>query len=124
MCNEADKLLKGRVRIIKYVPPAILDSSVLTKYSSVWRPLQKVKAWPLAFCDARTVRPDDLVACDIVRRRYVGETYFGKYNPDQKWYYISDLEDDDVVLLKIYDSDPDVLGKCKLVSTLFCFAVN
>jgi len=28
MGEDADKLLKGRVRIIKYVPPTILDSSI------------------------------------------------------------------------------------------------
>ena len=77
----------------------------------MWRPLGKVKSWPLALCDARTLKADDLVTCDIVRRRYVGETYFGKYNPDQRWHYLSDMDFDDVILLKVYDSDSDVAAK-------------
>ncbi|KAJ9157549.1 hypothetical protein NKR23_g180 [Pleurostoma richardsiae] len=94
MGDEADSLLKGRVRII-----------------NIWRPLETVNAWPLAFCDGRTVQQADLVACDIVRRRYVGETYFGMYNPSQRWYYSSGLGCDDLILLKIYDSDPEVHAK-------------
>ncbi|KAK3341828.1 hypothetical protein B0T25DRAFT_354280 [Lasiosphaeria hispida] len=94
MGDEADRLLNGRVRVV-----------------NIWRPLAKVRSWPLALCDARTVDPNDLVTCDIVRRRYVGETYFGKYNASQKWYYLSGMDVDDIVLVKVYDSDPDVLAK-------------
>lgn len=41
----------------------------------------------------------------------MGETYFAKYNPDQRWYYLSDMEFDDVILVKVYDSDPEVPAK-------------
>ncbi|KAK4172754.1 hypothetical protein QBC36DRAFT_196266 [Triangularia setosa] len=91
MGEEAEKLLKGRVRVI-----------------NVWRPLADVRSWPLALCDARTVSPDDLVTCDIVRRRYVGETYFGKFNPAQKWHYLSGMTPEDVIFIKVYDSDQTV----------------
>ncbi|KAK0701725.1 hypothetical protein B0T26DRAFT_528308 [Lasiosphaeria miniovina] len=97
MGDEADRLLKGRVRIV-----------------NIWRPLALVRSWPLALCDARTVDANDLVTCDIVRRRYVGETYFGKYNAAQEWHYLSDMDVDDLVLVKVYDSDPDVPAKCCL----------
>ena len=43
----------------------------------------------------------------------MGETYFAKYNPDQQWYYLSDMTPDDIVLVKVYDSDPDVPAKRK-----------
>ncbi|KAK0732233.1 hypothetical protein B0H67DRAFT_474030 [Lasiosphaeris hirsuta] len=95
MGDRAEEVLKGRIRII-----------------NVWRPLSRVRSWPLAVCDSCTVKPEDLVACDIIRRRYVGETYFGKYNQDQKWYYLSDMDEDDVLLLKIYDSKPGVATPC------------
>ncbi|KAM0211144.1 hypothetical protein ACHAQI_005442 [Fusarium lateritium] len=91
--DEADRLLKGRVRII-----------------NVWRPLSRVKDWPLALCDSRTVKPDNLVTCDIVRRRRVGETYFGTYDPLQKWYYLSNQDANEVTLLKIYDSATTLSG--------------
>ncbi|KAK0726357.1 hypothetical protein B0T21DRAFT_413689 [Apiosordaria backusii] len=96
MGEEAEELLKGRVRVI-----------------NVWRPLMDVESWPLALCDARTLDPDDLVTCDIVRRRYVGETYFGKYNPAQKWHYLSGMTPEDVIFIKVYDSDQTVPAQRK-----------
>ncbi|KAK1836109.1 hypothetical protein QBC39DRAFT_367498 [Podospora conica] len=93
MGDRADELLKGRIRII-----------------NIWRPLAPVRSWPLALCDARTVAPSDLVKCDIVRRRYVGETYFGRFSPEQRWWYLSGMTREEVVLVKVYDSDADVLA--------------
>ncbi|KAK4166349.1 hypothetical protein QBC43DRAFT_286800 [Cladorrhinum sp. PSN259] len=99
MGDDSHKLLseKGRVRII-----------------NIWRPLHKVRSWPLALCDARTVNQRDLLTCDIVRRRYVGETLFAQYSEHQKWYYLSDMDQNDVVLIKVYDSDSEVEAKRKL----------
>ncbi|KAK4224665.1 hypothetical protein QBC38DRAFT_484888 [Podospora fimiseda] len=94
MGDEADELLRGRVRVI-----------------NIWRPLDKVRSWPLALCDARTVRDEDLVTCDIVRRRYVGETLFSKHAPEQMWYYLSNMDKNDVALIKVYDSDSKVEAK-------------
>ncbi|KAL1868435.1 hypothetical protein VTK73DRAFT_3674 [Phialemonium thermophilum] len=51
--DEAEELLKGRVRVI-----------------NLWRPLKKVESWPLALCDSQSVKADTLVSADIVRRRY------------------------------------------------------
>ncbi|KAK1832979.1 hypothetical protein QBC39DRAFT_425078 [Podospora conica] len=85
--DEAEELLKGRVRII-----------------NIWRPIRKVRAWPLAVCDATTLEPGDLVACDIVRRRFIGETLFGTFNPHHKWYYLSDQDVDEITVLQVYDS--------------------
>lgn len=77
-------------------------------------------AWPLAVCDAQSVDPVDLVTCDIVRRRYIGETYFGKYSPSQRWYYMSGMDANEGALLKIYDSHPDVSAKRKAT----CFTMD
>ncbi|KAK0671662.1 hypothetical protein QBC41DRAFT_48830 [Cercophora samala] len=113
MGEEAEQLLKGRVRVIKYAfsPPLALGhvgTQLTLEMLSVWRPLANVTSWPLALCDARTVSPEDLVTCDIVRRRYVGETYFGKHNPKHKWHYLSGMTPEDVIFIKVYDSDQTV----------------
>lgn len=63
-------------------------------------------------CDARTVQPTDLIASDFVRRKYAGETYFVQYNADQKWFYLSNQENDEVIMMKMYDSSNDVEAKC------------
>ncbi|KAH8678135.1 hypothetical protein BX600DRAFT_145551 [Xylariales sp. PMI_506] len=94
MGDEAERLLQGRVRIL-----------------NIWRPLRKVTSWPLAVCDARSVDVQDLVSVDIIRRKYIGETCFSKHNPDQEWYYLSDQNTNEIILLKIYDSSNDVEAK-------------
>lgn len=85
----------------------------------MWRPLQKVESWPLAVCDSRSVDEKDLVACDIIRRRYIGETYFGLQNEAQRWAYLSEQMPDEVCLLKIYDSEPAVPARCKFSHFLY-----
>ena len=77
--------------------------------------------WPLALCDARTVQPTDLISSDFIRRKYTGETYFTQYNANQKWYYLSGQENDEVAVLKIYDSSHDVEAKCTKTRSLAFF---
>jgi len=88
MGDQATKLLERRFRII-----------------NVWKPLSTVGNWPLAFCDTGSVELQDLVPTDLVRRKYVGETFYSKYNPAHRWYYLSSQEPNEVTMLKIHDSD-------------------
>jgi hypothetical protein len=76
---------------------------------NVWRPLfGPIEDAPLAVCDARSVRPEDLVACDLVFRDRVGETYALGYSPEQRWFYYPHMRRGEVLLLKCYDSREDV----------------
>ena len=59
---------------------------------------------PLAVCDARTVRPEDLVAADIVYPERTGEIYQVRHNPDHAWTYFDAMQFDEVLLFKQYDS--------------------
>jgi hypothetical protein len=89
--DEAEELLKGRVQII-----------------NLWRPIQgPLLDSPLAVCDARTVKPDELVGSDLVYPNRVGETYSVKYSPDHKWFYAPGMTVDEVLLLKCFDSKSD-----------------
>lgn len=89
--DDAEKLLKGRVQII-----------------NLWRPIRgPLLDSPLAVCDARTVKPGDLVASDLVYPNRVGETYSVKYNPDHQWFYVPGMAADEVLLLKCFDSKTD-----------------
>src|ERR1700716_570465 len=77
--DEAEELLKGRVQII-----------------NLWRPIRwPVLDSPLAVCDARTVKPNELVAADLVYPNRVGETYSVKYNPDHQWFYVPRMTADE-----------------------------
>ena len=89
--DEADELLRRRVAIV-----------------NLWRPIKSpVLDAPLAVCDARSVKPQDLIASDLVYRDRLGETYNLIYNPGQRWFYAPEMRADEALLLKCYDSRDD-----------------
>jgi hypothetical protein len=89
--DEAEQLLKGRVQII-----------------NLWRPLRgPLRDAPLAVCDARTVKFDELVGSDLVYPNRVGETYSVKFNPEHRWFYVPEMTADEILLLKCFDSKTD-----------------
>jgi hypothetical protein len=89
--DEAEELLKGRVQVI-----------------NLWRPIKgPLRDAPLAVCDASSVGPDDLVPSDLVYRNRTGETYAVNYNPDHRWFYVPEMQPDEALLLKCFDSKTD-----------------
>jgi hypothetical protein len=89
--DEAETLLKGRVQVI-----------------NLWRPIRgPLRDAPLAVCDARSVEPSDLVPSDLVYRNRVGETYAVTYNPSHRWFYVPDMQPNEALLLKCFDSSTD-----------------
>jgi len=91
--DDAEYLLRGRVRII-----------------NTWRPLVQtsIQDFPLAFCDSSTVLPSELIEADHVRKHYTGCCVFLSPKEGQRWYYMSKQTKEDVVMFKIFDSDPNV----------------
>jgi hypothetical protein len=91
LADDAEALLRGRVQII-----------------NLWRPIRgPLQDMPLAVCDARSVRHEQLVASDLVYRNRVGETYSVVFHPDHRWFYVPHMDTDEVLLLKCYDSATD-----------------
>jgi hypothetical protein len=89
--HEADELLRGRVQII-----------------NLWRPIVgPLIDSPLAVADARSIEPSDLVPSDLIYPHRAGETYSVKFHPAHRWYYVSNMEADEALLLKCYDSVTD-----------------
>lgn len=89
--DEAEELLRGRVQVI-----------------NLWRPIRgPLRDSPLAVCDARSVRFDDLVPSDLVYRHRVGETYQVVHNPAHRWFFVPDMQADEALLLKCFDSKTD-----------------
>lgn len=78
---------------------------------NIWRSAnrQTVQMMPLAVCDMRSVRPDDIVFGDgqntgnikqytkVVDQRLI-------HGPHQRWYYFSDIAPDEVLLFRQYDT--------------------
>jgi hypothetical protein len=89
--DEAEELLRGRVQII-----------------NLWRPIRgPLRDAPLAVCDAQTVKPEQLVPSDLVYPHRVGETYSVTFDPAHRWFYVPEMQADEVLLLKCYDSKTD-----------------
>ncbi|KZT05591.1 uncharacterized protein LAESUDRAFT_681098 [Laetiporus sulphureus 93-53] len=90
--DEADRLLKGRVRII-----------------NVWRPIHHTVAHkPLAVSDWRHLDTErDLVSVRLIYPHREGGVFSVRYNPNHRWYYLSNQTPEEVTLIKCYDSEVD-----------------
>ena len=79
---------------------------------NAWRPFgAPVKQMPLALADARSVRPQDLLKTVIDYGDRQGEIYELAYNFGQRWFYYPDMTQDEVILIKGYDSAEDGRGR-------------
>jgi hypothetical protein len=79
----------------------------------VWRPIRgPVLDSPLALCDARSFTDDDLIASDLVYQHIRGETSSVTLKPGHRWYYFSEQQPDEVVLIRVHDSATD--GRARL----------
>jgi hypothetical protein len=91
MGEEAEELLNRRFEIV-----------------NVWRPIRgPLRDAPLAVCDATTVAFTDFVPSDLVYRDRTGEIYRVKYNPAHRWFYVPEMQADEALLIKCYDSATD-----------------
>jgi hypothetical protein len=89
--QEADRLLKNRFAEI-----------------NVWRAIRgPIESSPLALCDADSLGTEDIVPIDLVYGDRVGEIYGFLHNPKHRWYYFPQLERNEAILLKCYDSRDD-----------------
>jgi hypothetical protein len=94
--DDAEELLKHRFGIV-----------------NVWRPIHgPVLASPLALCDARSFTDADLIPSDLVYRHVCGETSSVEFKPEHRWYYFSQMQPDEVLLIRIHDSAND--GRARL----------
>jgi hypothetical protein len=72
---------------------------------NVWRPIRgPLLRSPLALCDATTLVQENLVASELRYPDRTGETYAVTFNPDQRWYYFPEMQADEVVLIRCFDS--------------------
>ena len=75
---------------------------------NVWRPIiGPVENSPLALADAGSIAEDELVATDQVFSDRVGEIYHIAHSVTQHWYYASQMDRDEVILIKGWDSIDD-----------------
>jgi hypothetical protein len=75
---------------------------------NVWRSIGgPVYNHPLALCDASSVRPADLVSVERRADERIGEIQVALFDPGQRWYYFPEMQMDEVLLFKTFDSETD-----------------
>ena len=86
--EEEGKLIRQRYRII-----------------NVWRPLNgQVESMPLSMASARSVEQTDLMPIQRIYTDFTGETMGVRYNHKQQWLYLSQMANDERILLQCTDS--------------------
>jgi hypothetical protein len=81
---------------------------------NVWKPIHgPVKQIPLAVCDARTIKPGQLLDSDIVYADRIGEVSMLTHDPEQQWYYVPEMLSTEVLLIKGFDSE---LGQARFTA--------
>ncbi|KAI1123681.1 hypothetical protein F5Y10DRAFT_285783 [Nemania abortiva] len=106
--NEAEKLSKTRWGTV-----------------NLWRPIQRIRRDPLCFCDGQTISDEDLVPMEAtpppkgtssfyesVSKGDGFETLEVRHNPKHKWYYFSDMQPDEALVFKCYDSKNTSKSRC------------
>ena len=88
---------------------------------SFWRPIsmtEPLRHMPLALCDPRSVRLDDLVPTGLVNFTPTGapSVQMGlRHHPDQRWYYYPHMTPDEVLVINQFDirhNEPPALRSC------------
>lgn len=103
-----DRSAPQRVRDL--LPPDEAEARLSRHYTSinVWRPLiGPVKIDPIAICAWDSIGPDDMIVSERVYKDRVGGILNLSYNPNQRWTYFPDMEREEVILLKCFDSERD-----------------
>jgi hypothetical protein len=96
--DEAEQRLTGRFAII-----------------NVWRSINgPIVNSPLAICDFSSAVPEDFVASERRARERIGELELVTHNPSHRWYYFSQQQYNEALLLKTFDAATD--GRARRVA--------
>jgi len=102
----------GPVRLRDHFPDAPEEAEALLgrrfAIINVWRSMRgPVLTAPLALCDAASLAPEDLVSVKRQAKERIGEIQQAVYNPSHRWYYFPEMQPDEALLIKTYDSMAD-----------------
>lgn len=85
-------------------------------FVNVWRSIDRenpVSDCPLACCDAVTNTLESLLTFEIHYADRIGENYFARYRENHEWYYYPEMNVNETLLIKQWDSHGSIAqGKC------------
>lgn len=89
--DEADDLLRRRFAVVQ-----------------TWRPInQPVQNDHLAIADAQSIGMSELIPSARIYPNRRGEVYHSTYNPAHRWYYFPNMQRNEAMVFKCYDSMKD-----------------
>lgn len=100
--------------------PDVADSLLQRRFAivNVWRSMTgPVRNHPLVLCDAATVGSNELVSIERRAQERTGELQVALYEPSQRWYYYPDMQMNEAVLIKTFDSETDGRARFTLHSS-------
>ena len=97
----------ARKRLLDLLPEVEARQRLQHRFAivNVWRSINGT-VWksPLACCDATSLAPDDLVSSERRAQDRIGELELVSWNPAHRWYYYPQMTNDEVLLIKQWDS--------------------
>merc|ERR1711990_741529 len=82
---------------------------------NVWRNISEtpIQDWPLAMLDERSIvnKSEDLIQIDDMKPMNLLNMRKNYNYQQQKWYYFPEMQKDEVLLFKQYDSDTSLSGR-------------
>lgn len=108
--THVDQSYHGAELRLRHEFPHATDNLLKKRYQiiNIWRPIRTIYKDPIAVADARTVPDSDLVGADMTEDNFKGESWVVRYNSTHQWYYKHAMTPSDVLLIKCFDSDPNV----------------
>lgn len=97
----------GPQRVLDLLPRGAAQAALTRRFAivNVWRSLNgPILDTPLALADAGTVADNDWIATDLKYPDRTGEVYRIAFNPAHRWFYVPQLQPDEAILIKTFDS--------------------
>ncbi|MEM7206976.1 MAG: CmcJ/NvfI family oxidoreductase [Pseudomonadota bacterium] len=95
---------------LREINPSLADQYAQKRFAivNVWRSINgDIENYPLSFCDASSVSPDDLVSVQRVAKDRVGALQLARHNPNHRWLYFPHMSGNELLLFKVFDSAED-----------------
>ncbi|TRX93710.1 hypothetical protein FHL15_005386 [Xylaria flabelliformis] len=122
-----DQSGKGARTLLYENLPTEAEKLSKTRWGTVnlWRPIRTVRRDPLCFCDGRTISEEDLVPIDAVPPPKGTSSFYEsiskgdgfqtlevRASPNHKWYYLAEMQPDEALIFKCYDTKNTSNSRC------------
>jgi hypothetical protein len=124
---HVDQSPNGARTILKDNLPEEWEQLSKTRWGivNIWRPIKKIHRDPLALCDSRSIRDEDLaIVHSTLPKKGIGKSYYDsvskgdgfetlelRAHPDHQWWYVESLTPEEALVFKIFDSKKSVRGR-------------